>query len=430
MTRLNRFDTLRTVSLGLTAALTALTLASCGSGSSGANSPDVGSGGPAPVPTAARDVLVVSNNWEGTADFIDPQSFQRLLRLNIVPDREQRVAEIRANPVRYAEYLGVRQLIGEGNDQLVDDGFTSADGRFLYVSRPSFSDVVAFDLSTRNIVWRTPVDGYRSDHMALSPDGKELAVSASTERKVMVLDTATGAVVGSFASGDQPHENNYSKDGSRIFHASIGTVFTPLDVPLFDTTKGERVFEVVDARTRTVLKKVDIGAKLAEAGYPNFSSAVRPMAIAPDERLFYFQLSFFHGVVEYDLEQDKVLRVATLPNAVPDKPLALYPLDSAHHGLAISPDGTQLCAAGTVDNYIALINRQTLQYKIFPTGATPYWSTTSTDGRYCFVSIAGADQIAVIDYARQEQVATIPVGNHPQRSRMGRLLSSAVDAAR
>ena len=30
-----------------------------------------------------------------------------------------------------------------------------------------------------------------------------------------------------FESGETPHENNYTEDGSRIFHASIGKVYTP-----------------------------------------------------------------------------------------------------------------------------------------------------------------------------------------------------------
>ena len=33
----------------------------------------------------------------------------------------------------------------------------------------------------------------------------------------------------SFESGDTPHENNYSANGKRIFHASIGRVYTPGD---------------------------------------------------------------------------------------------------------------------------------------------------------------------------------------------------------
>lgn len=381
---------------------------------------------PASAEPDTRDVLVVSNNWDGTADFIDANNFQRLLRLNIIPDRDERLREIWLNPVRYAQYLAVQQMVGEGHDQFADDGFTSPDGRYLYISRPSFADVVAFDLSTRRIVWRTPVEGYRADHMALSPDGQRLTVSASTAGKAHVIDVSTGKIVGSFDSGDQPHESNYARDGRRIFHASIGTVYSPLDEPWMDGLKGERLFQVVDAQTMAVLKRVNISKKLAEAGHPGMSPAVRPMAIAPDERYFYFQLSFFHGLVEYDLQEDRVRRVLNLPNWIPNKPRSAYLLDSAHHGLAITPDGSKLCVAGTMDNYIAIVNRASFARKVMPSGERPYWATTSADGRYCFVSLAGADQIAVIDYATEQHVASIPVGYHPQRSRMGHLAAALV----
>ena len=35
---------------------------------------------------------------------------------------------------------------------------------------------------------------------------------------------------------------------------------------------------------------------------------MRPMALAPDEKTVYFQVSFFHGFVQYDLVNDHVLR--------------------------------------------------------------------------------------------------------------------------
>jgi DNA-binding beta-propeller fold protein YncE len=237
-------------------------------------------------------LVVLINNWDGTADVIDPNSFQKLARINIVPDKEQRLAEIQADPDHYAYFLAIRNQVGEGHDQFVDDMFSSHDGRFLYVSRPSLADVVAFDLRIAKIVWRFPVEGYRADHMAISPGGSRLLVSASTARKVHVIDTATGKSAGEFPSGDQPHENTYSRDGNLIYHASIGTVFTPTDDPALDDTKGERVFEVVDAHTLRVIKRLDMGQKLEEAGYPDMSSAVRPMALPPDERKLYFQVSF------------------------------------------------------------------------------------------------------------------------------------------
>jgi DNA-binding beta-propeller fold protein YncE len=370
-----------------------------------------------------RPVLMVGNNWAGTADVVDPKRFNRLERINIVPDLQERMAEIQSQPDRLAYFNAIRQLVGEGHDQLVDDAFTSRDGRVVYVSRPSLADVVAISLRTHKIRWRTPVEGYRSDHMAISPDGRRLLVSASTARKVHVIDTKTGAIVGNVASGDQPHENNFSRDGRLIYHASIGTVYTPLDDPLLDDTKGDRWFEIVDARTLQVLRRVDMGDRLAQYGWPNMSSAVRPMALSPDERYVYFQLSFLHGFVEYDLKRDRPLRIAQLPLSEKAKglPREQYLLDSAHHGLAMNPSGRRLCVAGTMSDYAAIVGRRRFRAKVIPVGDKPYWATNSGDGRNCFVSVSGADRVAVISYRQRREIASIPVGDHPQRMRMGRI---------
>ena len=123
---------------------------------------------------------------------VDPRAFRVLARINIIPDIDERMAEIQSDPERFGYYLAIRELVGEGHDQYVDDMFSSHDGRYLYVSRPSLADVVAFDLRTREIVWRVKVDGNRADHMAISPDGTRLLVSASTAKVVDVIDTAPG----------------------------------------------------------------------------------------------------------------------------------------------------------------------------------------------------------------------------------------------
>src|SRR5256885_3020084 len=206
-----------------------------------------------------------------------------------------------------------------------------------------------------------------------------------------------------------------------IYNTSIGRIDRPLGEPALDTTKGDRWFEIVDAKTLQVLRRIDMGQKLKEAGYNDMSSAVRPMALAPDERYLYFQVSFFHGFVEYDLQQDKVLRLAHLPLSEKAKntPREQYLLDSAHHGLAMNPAGTKLCAAGTMSDYIAIVHRDDFKYKLASFGTKPYWATNSGDGRYCFVSYSGDDAIAAIDYGTEREVARVQVGDHPQRMRMG-----------
>lgn len=380
--------------------------------------------GPRPEPGVTRPVILVGNNWEGTTDIVDPDTFERLDRIDVIPDKDERMGEIMLDPVKAGFFLGVRNFVGEGNDQFNDDVFSSNDGRFIYVSRPSFADVVAIELATKAIVWRAPVDGYRSDHMAITEDGTRLLVSASTGNVVHELDTATGARTGMFPSGDSPHENVYSKDGRTIYHASIGRVYLPTDRPpaVNDQAKGGEFFQIVDNATKKVLRRIDMSEKMAEAGFEGFSGAVRPMTLSPDERFVYFQLSFHHGFVEYDLEREKVTRVAWLPISEEAAKLQReqYLLDSAHHGLALDPTGTKLCVAGTMSDYGAIVDRASFRTNVVDTNIKkPYWSTNSGDGRHCYISSSGGDYVAVVAYDSERVIHKIPVGRHPQRVRNG-----------
>jgi hypothetical protein len=431
---------------------------------------------PAATPTTAstapqlRDVMFVGNNWAGTASVIDARTRAVLKRgIDLVPDKSQELLDIYLNPVRLAYYLLIQQGPGEGHDQFVDDMFTTRDGRYLAVSRPSLGDVAWIDIAkaaagrTDSIVREQSMDGNRTDHMGLSPDGRRLLVSDSTARQVieysMVNETlADGRVVKmgdrmrTFVSGETPHESNYTKDGSRIFHASIGKVYTPGDSttlgpvkigPLHDALKGDRWFQIVDNASFQVRQRWDMGKELAEAGYPDMSSAVRPMAVAPDERFVYFQVSYFHGIVEFDTQAadidgavtytagdipeprtGAVTRLIPLPNRVPDMPLEQYVNDSAHHGLAINKAGTTLCAAGTMDDYVALVDRATGRPTFFDTTTTghdylkPYWTTEGASDT-CWASLSGSDSVAVIDMKTGVELAYLAVGDHPQRIRAG-----------
>jgi DNA-binding beta-propeller fold protein YncE len=391
-------------------------------------------GGPGSAGGISGDVMFVGNNWEGTATVVDARTYRPIRTIDTIPDRAARMTEILARPDKLAFYLAIRAGVGEGNDQYTDDMFSTHDGRLVAVSRPSFADVVGIDLASGAIRWRFPMEGYRADHMGISPDGERLLVSDSTANKVHELDIRTGTKLREFTSGDTPHENNYTADGERIFHASIGTVYTPTDRPVFDTSKGERVFQIVRNSDMGIEARWDLGRELAEAGYPDMSSAVRPMAVAPDERFVYLQVSFFHGFVEFDTQAPDadpgtaypgepavgaVRRVVPLPDRTDGLPRELYVLDSAHHGLAMNEAGTTLCAAGTMSDYAAIVDRGTMRHQIVDVGAKPYWSTNGPTGDQCWVSVSGEDKVVVIDYRRARPVATVPVGDHPQRVREG-----------
>jgi MYXO-CTERM domain-containing protein len=416
-----------------------------------------------------RDVMWVGNNWSGNASIIDASSM-RMLRtgINLIPDKSQELADIQQSPDRLAFFLAIQQGPGEGHNQYVDDMFTTRDGKHLAVSRPSFGDVVWIDIAKAtagrrdSVVREQQMDGYRTDHMNVSPDGRRLLVSDSTERQVieysMVNETVNGKRIRmgdrlrTFPTGETPHESNYTDDASKVFHASIGKVYTPGDdahsgpvklTPAQDAIKGDRWFQVVRNRDFKILQRWDMGKELAESGFPDMSSAVRPMAISPDERFFYFQVSYFHGFVVFDSQApDKngqvdyetegvpeprrgaVRRVVNLPNRVPDMPLTQYVNDSAHHGLSMNEAGTKLCVAGTMDDYAAIVDRRTLKYRVYDKKSTghyygkPYWTTEGLHNR-CWISLSEADAVAVLDFRTGRELAFLKVGDHPQRIRHG-----------
>jgi YVTN family beta-propeller protein len=166
---------------------------------------------------------------------------------------------------------------------------------------------------------------------------------------------------------------------------------------------------VVDASTFRVIRTYQ------------FAHGIRPAVFTPDDQTMYAQLSYLNGFIEYDLTAGRIVRTINLPYAnggdamKPDD----YPGNSAHHGMAISGDGTKLCIAGTIDDYVAIVSRPALTTdRIIPVGDQPYWTTTSVDGNYCFASNSADNTVSVISYHTAQEVARIPVGNFPQRERI------------
>lgn len=396
------------------AAVAALALAALATGP--APAAGAGSAGAGP-----REVLFVGNNWEGTADVLaSTGNLAKVGRINMIPDKEERLREIYLNPVKLAYFLGVRATAGEGHDQFVDDMYTTPDGSAVVASRPSFADVVSIDVRTGRVNWRFPVAGYRADHMAVSPDGTRVAVSASTANTVHVLDIASGRQAGSFTTGDKPHENTFTRDGRHLWNSSIGDVTSALDAPWLDWTKGDRRITVADAQTLRPVRVIDMRARLDAFGRSDLSDAVRPMSFTPDESKMYFQVSFFNGFVEYDVAADRITRIKTLPeNPATSTDRTTWVNDSRHHGMSVSPDGSRLCLAGTMDDYVTVVDRATLEQGPLVPAAKPYWATVDGDGSGCVISESGADQVTAIDFATGTKRVSVPVGDHPQRVRLG-----------
>lgn len=361
---------------------------------------------------AILDVVAVGNAAGGTVTFLDGRTFNALGSINVVPDLAARKLAIAANPVNLIGYNTVKGQ--KGGERFVDDVATSLDGSVVYVSRGMLRDVAAFSLASKKMLWRRELPTFNADHMAMSPDGTRLVVSATTKDQAFVLSTTTGEVIGSFATGTYPHENRFSVDGKRIYNDSIGTTMYPQS---WDSAKGARQITVVDA---TTLQPIRV--------YP-FAHGVRPSVLTPDEKFYYHQRSYHRGFVEVDLNTGLITREAIVPttpegNAIkPDD----YPSNSAHHGLALSGDGSKFCNAGTIDHYTAIVRRADFSVSgVVYNQKLPYWATTSLDGSYCLVSNSKGNYVSVISYDSAKEVKKVTVGNYPQRERLGKLDSRYV----
>jgi DNA-binding beta-propeller fold protein YncE len=341
----------------------------------------------------ARPVLFVGNVDDGTVTVVDSRALKVIGTFDVTPD-----GKTPQDPVQAMVYPLLVQAKGKN---FVQGLAVSPDGRTLYVSRGFLGDVAAFDIATRKLLWRFQIEGIRADHLVLSPDGKRLFVSALTSNKVEVLDTKTHALVGSFPTGDWPHVLEFTPDGKFVVNGSLGDQLAPDGVPTrFEIT-------VADPLTLKVVHSF------------SYDAGVRPFVFSPDGAHAYVQFSYFDGFREISTVNGQVTRTKDLPVMGPETKMQRsdYPNRAAHHGIDLSGDGSTICDAATVGNYVALVARSTFATKaIVQVGDQPAEAETSSDGQYCFVSDRGpaSNALSVISYDKQREIARLKMGHRPQ----------------
>jgi YVTN family beta-propeller protein len=252
--------------------------------------------------------------------------------------------------------------------------------------------------------------------MTISADGRRLYISALTDDRVHMIDTARHAIVGSFASGQWPHDNHLSHDGRRLYNGSIGNVVAPREAREAPPAQPYRL-TIVDADT------------LAPVGSHVFDRGIRPYTITHDERRLYAQLSEFHGVVEYGLPERRVLRSRELP-VDPGVTEDDYDFEAPHHGLALTPDERTLCLAGRASDYVALVATATMEpTAIIEVDDAPGWAALDAAGRHCFVANTRADTLSVISVAGRREVARVRMGDGPKQIEAAELPEAAICTA-
>jgi hypothetical protein len=87
------------------------------------------------------------------------------------------------------------------------------------------------------------------------------------------------------------------------------------------------------------------------------------------------------------------------------------------HGLAIRPDQSQIWSVcGTGVTVHDLTNPSYPEVARIALEDKGYWLTFSSDGRWSFVALSGASQVAMIDVENLEVVALLEAGSSPKRN--------------
>ena len=351
--------------------------------------------------------MFVGNNWDGTADVIKSGGdFAKIGRINVIPDKDERLAEINADPIKWISFMAIRNGVGEGHDQFVDDMYStpdgSADGRLpaqlrrRRLDRPRHrarSTGASPCRVTAPTTWRSPptAPGSRSRPRPPTPCTCWTSSPASRSARSRPATSRT--------------RTSSPSDGKYLWNMSIGDVNTATDADLAGLDEGR------PARSPSSTRPPSSRSRSSTCASGSTPSAARtcptpsaPPRSRPDESKLYFQVSFFNGFFEYDVATDKITRVKTLPkNPATSEDRTTWVNDSRHHGMSMSPDGDKLCVAGTMDDYATIVDRATLQEGPLVTASKPYWATVSGDGKSCVISESGSDQVTAIDFATGQE---------------------------
>lgn len=352
----------------------------------------------------SAEIAFVANVVDGTVSLLELDTLRVIRTLNVIPDGR------RVGPGRsVSQWLAQGILEDRGGLNFAQDTDVSRDGRVLFVSRGYLGDVAAFDLATGDMLWRTTVPGFRADHMALAPDGRHLYLSALiyAGNQVYKLATDSGDRVGSFSAGQWPHDVHSSADGKRIYAASLGNMLTDRDSRGTDSDAYRIV--VADADSLEVQR------------FFSFEAGVRPFAVTRDETRLFAQLSNSHDVIARNLGDSGGQQRLELPIAEGVSE-ADWDFEAPHHGLALTPDETQLCIAGRASDYAAIVGTQPLEAQhIVPVGDAPSWATLDAKGERCLLANTRSDDVSIVSMRDGSEIARVPTGRAPKHITVARI---------
>lgn len=304
----------------------------------------------------------------------------------------------------------------------------SAQNVRLYVDNSEGDDVSVIDLNTLN-----PVGDIRLGHnihgLAIQADGRRLFATVESDSTLRVVDTATNKTIATIKLTGRPNQCAVTPDGHYVAvpirdknavdivdveqQKVVKTL--PVSKPHNAFNAGSNVYLFVSAMGMNQINIIDLttmeySAKVTVGGIP------RPYVVTSDGSTMYVAVTDLHGFMKVDVASGKRQRVEMPAENHTPKERPYEPINTLTHGLALSPDSSELWVTSLLDNslyvYDVKANKITGRVQV---GDGPNWVTFSPDGKYVCVSNTGTDDVSIIDVKARREVKRVKVGKAPKR---------------
>jgi YVTN family beta-propeller protein len=299
----------------------------------------------------------------------------------------------------------------------------------LYVGNSIGNDISVIDLGSMKVVDDIRV-GSEVHGIAMEADGKQLFTTTESDDTLRIIDTSTDAVIGSVKLTGRPNECAVTPDGKYVVvpirdKNSVDIVdvaarkvvqVLPLKMPHNAVDAGSNRYVFVSSMGSHAINLIDLQTMQYAASIP-VGGEPRPYVVSPDERTMYVAISNLHGFAIVDIPQKKVIRRVVMPAEHPHPhPRKYEPIDTLTHGLALSPDQSELWVTSLLDDsvYIYDVNAGKIVGRV-ATGDGPNWVSFSPDGKYVCVSNSDSNDVSIIDVQARREVARPKVGKVPKR---------------
>jgi YVTN family beta-propeller protein len=299
----------------------------------------------------------------------------------------------------------------------------------LYVGNSRGDDISIIDLASLKVTGEIKA-GERVHGVCVQADGKRLFATVETDHTLRIIDTASQQTVATVKVSGRPNQCAATPDGKYVVVPirdgdSVDIIDVkqqkivkslPIKEPHNALNTGSNRYIYVSSMSGNEvdlidLEKMDYAAHIPVGGRP------RPYVVSPDGNTMYVALANLHGFVVVDIPGKKVLERVEIPSEHATlRKLEYESQDTLTHGLALTPDGSELWVSSLLDDsmYIYDVKAKKVTGRV-GTGMGPNWIVFTPDGKYACVSNTDTDDVSVIDVKGRREVTRVKVGKVPKR---------------